>query len=129
MLRKVILTGLIVFFAPGTVQQLLFGCIISTIFMGLAIWKLPYLTPFNNRFKIVTDAAIVMTFNMAVLLHPSVARDIASYDKSEFILGLALIVVNFGVPLALIVYELRGYRKGKRGVDKSDEFDNPLRGE
>ena len=70
MTRKVILTGLMVFWAPGTVQQLLIGSTISAAYMSVAIWKRPYAVAFNNRFKIITDASVVLTFNIAVLLHP-----------------------------------------------------------
>ena len=44
MTRKVVLTGLMVFFAPGTVQQLLLGSTISAAYMCIAIWKQPYVS-------------------------------------------------------------------------------------
>ena len=112
MLRKVILTGLIAFWAPGTVQQLLIGTTVSTFFLGAAIWKQPYTTVFNNRFKIVTDASVVLTLNIAVLLHPDLANDDESkpfsdtFLVSRIVLELLLFFFNLAVPAILIVHEL-----------------------
>jgi hypothetical protein len=112
MTRKVVLTGLMVYWAPGTVQQLLLGATISVIYMGAAILKQPYQSPFNNRFKIVTDGAILFTFNVAVLLSPHVNDPDAAGGFTLFYierghLEIMLFVVNFLIPLALVGHEVK----------------------
>ena len=118
MTRKVVLTGLMIFWAPGTVQQLLLGSTISSVYMSVAIWKQPYDVTFNNRFKIVTDASVVLTFNIAVLLHPGVtegddeASSLLFVDKAY--LWVTLFAINLGIPAALLTYEVWQYYANSR---------------
>lgn len=122
-----------VFWAPGTVQQLLLGSTISAVYMSVAIWKQPYTIAFNNRFKILADAAVVLTFNIAVLLNPGVteADDEASTDSDIFFvdkayLWVALLAINFASPAALLAYELwyyyanREIESGEKANSQSD---------
>ena len=69
MTRKVMLTGVMIFFRPGSVQQLLVGGLIAAFYMVAAASKRPFVSRFDNNFKICTDGAIVMTFNIAVMLN------------------------------------------------------------
>ena len=128
MTRKVILTGLMVFWAPGTIQQLLLGSTISAVYMAVAIWKQPYAIAFNNRFKIITDASVVLTFNIAVLLNPGVTEsdDEASKDSNLFFVGkaylwVALFVINLGTPAALLVYELWQYYANRETASRETD--------
>jgi len=49
-LRKLLLTGFVVFFYEGSALQLLFGLTISFLFLALYAHLNPYLMPSNNSF-------------------------------------------------------------------------------
>jgi hypothetical protein len=72
MFRKVLLTGLMIFFSPGSVFQLVFGVLISAVFLTFSVWQRPFLSRFNNRFKIATDVAIMVTFAIAIMMNKNV---------------------------------------------------------
>ena len=78
MTRKVMLTGVMIFFRPGSVQQLLVGGSIASFYMAAAATNRPFVSRFDNNFKICTDGAIVMTFNIAVMLNDRVSDDAIS---------------------------------------------------
>jgi hypothetical protein len=71
MARKVVLTSMICFFARGSLQQLVAGAVVSTIFLVAAAGIRPFRTKFDNDFKIASDIALVVTFNISVLLRRS----------------------------------------------------------
>jgi hypothetical protein len=54
MTRKVLLTGVMIFFRPGSVQQLLVGSAIATLYLLGAVARRPYVSNFDNNFKIVS---------------------------------------------------------------------------
>jgi len=49
-LRKLLLTGFVVFFYEGSGLQILFGLVMSIIFLSLYSKLDPYLMPSNNTF-------------------------------------------------------------------------------
>ena len=95
------------------------------------------MSEFDNDFKIVTDAALMVTFNLSLLLQRGAVQDGL---VPLTVLGVALIVVNFIVPLVLVI--VRGWKwrkeslsqsratRDKRGEAPPDEyeFDNPVIG-
>ena len=52
------------------------GAIISTGFLVAAVKHQPFLTEFDNRFKILTDFALVITFNISLMLQNPGGDDI-----------------------------------------------------
>ena len=47
--RKVMLTGVMIFFRPGSVQQLLVGGLIAAFYMVAAASKRPFVSRFDNN--------------------------------------------------------------------------------
>ena len=47
--RKVVLTGVMIFFRPGSVQQLLVGGLIAAFYMAAAVSKRPFVSRFDNN--------------------------------------------------------------------------------
>ena len=47
--RKVMLTGVMIFFRPGGVQQLLVVGLIAAFYMAAAISKRPFVSRFDNN--------------------------------------------------------------------------------
>jgi hypothetical protein len=55
MTRKVMLTGVMIFFRPGSVQQLLVGSLIAAAYLVAAVARRPFVSQFDNNFKIVSQ--------------------------------------------------------------------------
>ena len=49
MTRKVMLTGVMIFFRPGSVQQLLVGGLIAALYMLAAAKKCPFVSRLDNN--------------------------------------------------------------------------------
>ena len=104
MTRKVFLTGVMIFFRPGSVQQLLVGGTIASFYMAATATMRPFVSRFDNNFKVAVDAAIVVTFNIAVMLNDRV--DLSKEFLSEGFLNFLLIFVNLVVPATVVVVQL-----------------------
>jgi len=64
-LRKLLLTGFVVFFYEGSALQLLVGMIISIIFFGLYAFLHPYLMPSNNTFATFVHLQVTLTLSIS----------------------------------------------------------------
>lgn len=120
MARKVVLTSMICFFARGSLQQLVAGAVVSTIFLVAAAGIRPFRTKFDNDFKIASDIALVVTFNISVLLRRSSGLSLQSPFTSEpgsgdsqeqgpipvWVLELILIAVNLLLPMGMIIPQI-----------------------
>ena len=123
MTRKVMLTGVMIFFRPGSVQQLLVGGSIASFYMAAAATNRPFVSRFDNNFKICTDGAIIMTFNIAVMLNDRV--DMSKEFMSENFLNLSLIVANILIPAGVVVEQL--VQNNKKAKEEAEVTPNPLR--
>jgi hypothetical protein len=105
MFRKVLLTGIMIFFVPGSVFQLVFGVLISAVFLCLSVSIQPYISRFNNRFKVVTDIAIMTTFAIAIMMNKSVdtSQEPRWLDKAVF--DIAFTVANVLLPVLTVIVE------------------------
>lgn len=68
MLRRVTFTGLIIFFERGSMYQLAVGIQLSAVFTTAAVYFRPYRYRFNNNLYVVANGAVLVTFNVGVLL-------------------------------------------------------------
>ena len=118
MFRKIILTGLMIFWTPGSVQQLVVGVQISAFFLVVSIKTRPFLTRFNNNFKIVTDLAVMVTFNVAILLSDRVDWSMEPGFVTREALDMMLIVVNMVIPAIVVFLELNRSTAPPRGKAK-----------
>ena len=106
MFRKVLLTGIMSFFVPGSIFQLIFGVLISAGFLGLSVSLRPYLSRFNNRFKIATDIAVLATFSVAIMMNANVDRSGEPEWIDDYFFDIIFTIVNVIVPLGVVVVEL-----------------------
>ena len=111
LMRKVFLTGLMCFFRRGSTEQLIFGAIVSGLFLADSVSKRPFVTKYDNDFKIVTDAALMITFNLSLLL-----KDTNGGDGLVplWVLGAVLVIVNVIAPLVLVSINIHGWRKRQK---------------
>ena len=76
----------------------------------------------TSRSKIVTDASVLVTFNIAVMLNDRV--DMSKEFMSESFLNLSLIVVNILIPAGVVVEQL--YQNNKKAEEEAEVTPNPL---
>ena len=90
----------------------------------------PFVSRFDNNFKIVTDAAVLITFNIAVMLNDRV--DLSKEFLSEGFLNFSLILVNILVPAGVVVEQIYRNNAKKEGdapatkAEEGTETANPL---
>ena len=94
MLRKVILTGLLIFFARGSVLQLVVGILITFCFLLGTARNMPYKSMTSNRFKLATESALMLTLIFAVLLKVDLSKE----DIDETTIGVVMLFNNSVIP-------------------------------
>lgn len=116
MFRKIMLTGLLIFFSPGSIFQLVLGLLISAVFLVLSVRIQPFTSRFNNRFKVATDVAIMATFSVAVLMNKHVDSSQEPSWMSKTLFDAVFAFVNIWIPLTVVGIELF-----TQGYDDSDD--------
>ena len=99
--RKVILTGLMMFFKRGSMLQLVLGTNIAAFFLVIGIVCEPFGKRINNMLYHATNAAILFTFTISILLNPALGA-----APSMAFITIALILAVLGVPVACMVEEI-----------------------
>ena len=102
MLRKLMLSSMLIFFQQGSIAQVGLAIVVSIIFYSLQIHLSPYKVPSNNILKLATDAQVSLTLLMALAL--KAADGGAQIGMDEEMFESLLVVVMVGVPLPLILY-------------------------
>jgi hypothetical protein len=117
LLRKVTFTGLLIFFDRGSIYQLAVGIQLSAFFTALAVYFRPYVVHFNNNLYVVANFAVLVTFNIGVLLSDRIdKRREQSWVQDQLYLDVGLVLANCVAPSAVVVYE--GYRQVGRDEKK-----------
>jgi hypothetical protein len=117
MSRKVILTSMMCFFSRGSLEQLAVGAIISSGFLVASVKHRPFLVDFDNRFKIMTDLALVVTFNISLMLQNPYDND----TVPEWVLGSILVVVNAVLPLCLMLQQFYRLQSRRRSNEREKQ--------
>lgn len=80
MCRKLSLTGMLQFIQPGTGAQIFFGCVTSSLAIGLQLYLQPYRETEANTLKTFVDAHILLTFLVSFMLRVLNDDDIRSFE-------------------------------------------------
>ena len=136
MMRKVFMTGLLIFFQKGSLFQMVIAMFFSMIYGGYVAWCLPYRVTAANLAKVGTETALLGTLMLSIMLKVDLSReDIAEWDVSMLLAfnniaipGGALIVsfVCFGDEM---MNELRAGMPdldAKALDDLATEYSNPV---
>ena len=101
MFRKLCLTGVLQFIQPGTGAQIFFGCLVSSMAIGVQLYLKPYRDPEANMLKTVVDAHILLTFLTSFMLRVLNDDTIQSFEplQAEFY-GWILVLSMFILCLA-----------------------------
>ena len=99
-LQKLTLVGLLVFYQPGTLEQLVLGLIVSYIYMSLCCFLTPFGSYTDNMMAIVTQFSLFITLLSSVIVGhgpPDVSTAVQTIliiaTLSPFGLGFLLTVV------------------------------------
>ena len=108
-LRKLLLTGFVVFFYEGSALQIAFGLAVSFIFTVLYSKLDPYLMPSNNTFASYVHFQISFTLMLSLLIR--VNERFSSEDKKSMklnseMLSYALLLSSLSVLLLGVFYIL-----------------------
>lgn len=99
MLRKATLTGLLIFFRKGSLFQLVAAMTFCLGFLCTAAWLQPYASRTANLFKVGSEASLLVTLMLVVLLK----IDLEKEDISESFLSSLLLLSNTAIPGGSIV--------------------------
>ena len=61
MLRKAVITGLIMFVSPGSLMQIVVALLACLGFMTASAWYQPYVSGAANYFKVGTEVTLLVT--------------------------------------------------------------------
>jgi hypothetical protein len=120
--RKVILTGMMIFFKRGSLIQLALGTNIAAGFLIAGIICQPFAKRINNMLYSVTNGAILMTFTIATLLNPELDT---SFAPSTWLVTILLLLTCVALPIACIAIEVG--RLNVKGGERSPEQSLALR--
>ena len=110
MLRKVSITGILMFVSAGSVFQLVVGIILCIGFGFSAAWFQPYVSGTANIFKVGTEVTLLVTMVLAVMLKIDLSNETMpclpwGNDDSdskgacgESFIGAIMFIVNTVVP-------------------------------
>ena len=129
------LVAVIMFVDPGTVRQVLVALFVSLGFALLGTWCEPYFESSANLFKMATEAAMLVTLTLAILLRFDLTSADDSLDATQ--LGILMVAANIFLPLLAILWEARDrfYSKAQppkigldamAGAEPDNTVDNPI---
>jgi hypothetical protein len=127
MLRKVFITGLIMFVSPGSLMQLVVALIFCLGFLTSTAWLQPYGAPAANMFKVGAESTLSLTLTLAVMLR----FDLSNEDVTEAFVGTLMLFSSTILPGAsLTIGVLSHGLDALDGIKSADDdgvaFDNPL---
>ena len=119
MLRKVTITGLMIFINRGSVFQLLVTMLFCLGFGFTFAWCQPYESRAANLFKVATEAALLVTLVISALLRidlsdevlPSILVD-PGHGLDTEVVGVLLVLVNTAIPAAGLAVGLASFSLG-----------------
>ena len=113
MLRKVSITGLLIFVRKGSVLQVVVAVLISFGFMIAHARSMPYRDDLANKFKLATECSLVLTLIFSILLK----IDLSKEDITSEHVGVMLLFVNVVIPAGQLTL---GICKEARMLKKGD---------
>lgn len=121
--RKVILTGLLIFWARGSLNQLAAGVLVAAFFLVLGIVNRPFGKNMNNNLYNVCNACILATFSSGLVLSDRIDKTMEPKFFTKLTIETLLILVNILVPIGWIAYEF-----GRIRLMRESEVDPSIAG-
>ena len=76
MLRKVSLTGLLIFFSKGSMLQIVAAVMITFLFLVATSLNKPFKDELANKFKLATECALMITLVFAIMLKVDLSKEV-----------------------------------------------------
>ena len=111
-LRKLLLTGFVVFFYEGSGLQIVFGLIISIIFLALYSYLQPYLMPSNNTFAsfVHFQISLTLTFSLMIRISTSISsQEREQLEINDMFLSFALLFSSLSVIFTGLIFILHTF--------------------
>ena len=118
MIRKAIITGLLIFFKKGSIFQLVVAMITSLGFLSVVAWFQPYVSRAANLFKVATEVALLITLILCTLLKLDTGKIETEIPGGMDALGSMFIFVNSILPGGSLVLGILFY-----GFDVAQDVD------
>jgi hypothetical protein len=128
MLRKVFITGLVMFVSPGSLLQLVVALAFCLGFLTGTAWLQPYGARAANMFKVGAECALSLTLTFAIMLR----FDLSNEDVTESFVGMMMLVSTTIVPGASLMVGILSHGLDALDGVKADDgdgtnsFENPL---
>ena len=113
MLRKVSLTGLLIFFSKGSLLQIIVAVMITFAFLIGTARNMPFKDELANNFKLATECCLLITLVFAIMLKVDLRKEAVSADQ----IGFILLLNNTIVPGATLVL---GYLMAMKAATEVD---------
>lgn len=104
MLRKAILTGVLMFFSKGSLAQLVLAMVVCVGFLCAATWWQPYASRTANLFKVGSEVSLLVTLMLAVLLKIDLSKE--DIPGGENFVGSLMFISNTTIPGSSILIGL-----------------------
>ena len=116
MLRKVSLTGLLIFFSKGSLLQIVVAVMITFAFLIATSRNMPFKDDLANKFKLATECCLMITLIFAIMLKVDLRKEVVTADQ----IGFILLLNNTIVPGATLIL---GYLMAMKaaGTDADDD--------
>ena len=98
MLKKLLLTSVILVFEEGTRERITVAVLVATIFLLLHVRYQPFHSPLHNRLETVALTALTLTYFIGLLLKTGGAE-----EASVHAFGVILIMLVASVVLAAVL--------------------------
>jgi hypothetical protein len=99
-LRRLLLTGAIVFIAPGTAAQAAVACVFAMFSIVIALYCQPHADALDGR--IYTNGAMIIFLSMFLSLAMK-ANVSSETDYSQHVFAVVLVVLNVAMAIAAVV--------------------------
>jgi hypothetical protein len=99
-MRRLLLTGAIVFIAPGTAAQAAIACVLAVVSLAVALYFQPHFDPHDGQ--IYTGGAMIIFLSMflSLLMKTDVSTET---NSSQAAFALVLVVLNIAMVIAAVV--------------------------
>jgi hypothetical protein len=109
---KLVITGFAVWFAPGSLFQIVIGMLVIFLYSMLLLQCKPYLSPFHNSLAVFQSAAVFLSLLAALLLKIGDISDVPQAElgySSNFVTG-ALISTAAALLISAVLSRIRDSR-------------------
>jgi hypothetical protein len=100
MLRKTVITGVIMFVSIGSLLQMVVALLFTLAFSFTAAWCQPFVDQRANLFKIATELCLIVSLSLGILLRFDLSNEEA---MGEDVVGMLMLITNIVLPAAAIL--------------------------